>query len=404
MALKVLIIFGTRPEAIKLVPVICALQQDESITPVVCVTGQHREMLSQVLELFRVDVDIELNVDVSHLPISQSLAGMLTELEHVVTRVQPDVVLVQGDTTSCMAGALAAFYNQIPLVHIEAGLRTGNLLTPYPEEAHRQMVSRIADVHMVPTVGARDHLLRENINPASIHITGNTVVDALRLARDMLPENADALFIGRLVGQIKIPAARLMQRMVLITLHRRESIGETFSCLCNTIAECARKNPDWTFVYPVHLNPMIKEPAYQLLDGIPNIYLLPPQDYLTFVWLLARCELVVTDSGGVQEEAEALDKPLLIVRDRTDRPESLGNKKTVITGTDAAGVTKYLDSFLLEHRCSPEEMPGNSPRESIFGNGYSAQKIVTILKYRYVSAKKCVGDKIHTVDNNAELI
>ncbi len=209
MVLKVLIVFGTRPEAIKLAPVIHVLQQDGAIIPRVCVTRQHGEMLAQALDLFKIDVDIELKFDVAGLSISQSLAGMLSELHSVLVQEQPDVVLVQGDTTSCMAGALSAFYNRIPLVHIEAGLRTGNLLAPYPEEGHRQMVSRIADLHMVPTVGACDHLLRENISSARIHVTGNTVIDALRLAHDMFPEDADTAFARKLYEQFGIPMVRL---------------------------------------------------------------------------------------------------------------------------------------------------------------------------------------------------
>lgn len=386
MVLKVFIVFGTRPEAIKLAPVIRALQQDEATSPIVCVTRQHREMLVQALELFQIETDIELNVDVSGLSIDQSLAGMLSELNSVLVREQPDVVLVQGDTTSCMAGALAAFYNRIPLVHIEAGLRTGNLLAPYPEEAHRQMVSRIADLHMVPTVGARDHLLRENISQALIYVTGNTVIDALRLALNMFPENADRVFARNLYEQFNIPLVRLTKRMVLVTLHRRESIGAPFSELCDALVRCAKKHPDWSFVYPVHLNPQIDRSARQIFEGISNIYLLPPQDYLTFVWLLSRSEFVVTDSGGVQEEAEALGKPALIVRNCTDRPETLANKKSMVTTTNAGEFEKLIELFLSKHADSPITTLEGQAFESVFGDGYSAQKIVDIVKLKYCCA------------------
>lgn len=383
MVLKVLIVFGTRPEAIKLAPVIHVLQQDGAIKPRVCVTRQHGEMLAQALDLFKIDVDIELKFDVAGLSISQSLAVMLSELHSVLVQEQPDVVLVQGDTTSCMAGALSAFYNRIPLVHIEAGLRTENLLAPYPEEGHRQMVSRIADLHMVPTVGARDHLLRENISSALIHVTGNTVIDALRLAHDMFPEDADTAFARKLYEQFGIPMVRLLKRMVVVTLHRRESIGAPFLELCGVLARCATQHPDWSFVYPVHLNPLINRSAHQIFEGISNIYLLPPQDYLTFVWLLSKSSFVVTDSGGVQEESEALGKPALIVRNCTDRPETLRNKKSLVTTTNAQEFEKLINLFLLEYGSSPITTLDNQVCDGIFGDGYSAQKIVNILKLKY---------------------
>lgn len=386
MKIKILTVFGTRPEAIKLIPVIRALNSDKDVDAKVCVTYQHRHMLTQVLELFDVKVDEQLENEPVNQSLSQSQARMLDGLDKIIARLKPDLVLVHGDTSSCLAGALAAFYHQVPVLHIEAGLRTENLRAPFPEEAHRQMVARIASLHFVPTAHARSHLLAENIAADSIYITGNTIVDALVVVSQQIEQLPESSFKSQLQQQTGMVSCEIVRPMVLITLHRRESSGEKFRSLCKGILQVAKANPDWTFVFPVHLNPAVNEPARKILGDAPNVYLIPPQDYRAFIWLLMKAELVITDSGGVQEEAEVLGKPLFIVRDKSDRPESLVRASTRLVGTTPSDLILHLNAFFESRNASAVLQSGTENVWSdIFGDGQAAQRIVNIIKHKYVN-------------------
>jgi len=396
MKIKILTVFGTRPEAIKLVPVIRALNSDKDIDAKVCVTYQHHHMLTQVLELFDVKVDEQLEHEPANQSLSQSQARMLEGLDKIIAELNPDLVLVHGDTSSCLAGALAAFYHQIPVLHIEAGLRTGNLCAPFPEEAHRQMVARIANLHFVPTARARAHLLAENIAADSIYVTGNTIVDALAVVSQQIQQLPESSFEYQLQQQTGMASCEIARPLVLITLHRRESSGEKFRSLCKGMRQVAKANQDRTFVFPVHLNPAINEPARKILGDVPNVYLIPPQDYRVFIWLLMKAELVITDSGGVQEEAEVLGKPLFIMRDISDRPESLVRASTRLVGTAASDLILQLNEFFeLRKTSAVTEAGTESVWSGIFGDGQAAQRIVNVIKHKYV--------KDVTDDNTVEL-
>jgi UDP-N-acetylglucosamine 2-epimerase (non-hydrolysing) len=386
MKIKVLTVFGTRPEAIKLVPVIRALNSDKDIDARVCVTYQHRHMLTQVLELFDVKVDEQVENEPVNQSLSQSQARMLDGLDKIIAKLKPDLVLVHGDTSSCLAGALAAFYRQVPVLHIEAGLRTGNLRAPFPEEAHRQMVARIAKLHFVPTVRARAHLLAENIPADSIYVTGNTVVDTLAVISQQIKQLPESHFEYQLLRQTGMAPQELACPLVLITLHRRESTGEIFHSLCEGILQVAKANKDWIFLFPLHPNPAVNDPARKILGDLPNVYLIPPQSYQFFIWLLAKAELVITDSGGVQEEAEVLGKPLFIVRDESDRPESLARASTKLVGTASSDLILHVSQFFESRKTSALAHSGDvSVWSGIFGDGQAAQRIVNIIKHKYVN-------------------
>lgn len=388
MRIKVLTVFGTRPEAIKLVPVIRAFNREDGIESRVCVTFQHREMLTQVLDLFDIKVDEQLenysNEQSVGNSLSRSLGRMVDGLGGVIQRLKPDVVVVHGDTSSCLAGALAAFYQQVPVVHIEAGLRTGNLGAPFPEEAHRQMVARTASLHLVPTERAREHLLAENISTDSIHVTGNTIVDALLMVRERIEQFSDGYFERQLRQQIGTKTYDFALPLVMITLHRRESSGEKFRALCKAIRQTAQTNLDRVFVFPLHLKPEVSEPAKQILENVPNIYLIPPQTYHVFIWLLIKAELVITDSGGVQEEAEVLGKSVFIVRDQSDRPEALERVSARLVGTDPSNLVVQVNQFFKAKDTSDvKQSEMVSISSSVFGDGQSAQQITSIIKHKY---------------------
>lgn len=390
MRIKILTVFGTRPEAIKLVPVIRALNSDKDIDAKVCVTFQHRQMLTQVLELFAINVDEQLdNEPVNQYlgqSLSQSQARMLEGLDKAIARQKPDLVLVHGDTSSCLAGAVAAFYRQVPVIHIEAGLRTGNLHAPFPEEAHRQMVARVASLHLVPTARARANLLAENITTDSIYVTGNTIVDVLAMVREQIEQFPGGYFEQQLRQQAGMAGYDFVRPLVLITLHRRESSGAKFRALCKAILQVAQANQDRTFVLPLHLNPEVNKPARQILGDAPNIYLIPPQNYQVFVWLLMRAELVITDSGGVQEEAEVLGKPVFIVRDQSDRPESLARASAILVGTDPSNLIIQANQFFkVRNPPAIEQAEMQNIQAGIFGDGQAAQRIVNIIKRKYGS-------------------
>lgn len=366
--LRPLLIFGTRPEAIKMAPVVEACRRrSEAIEPIVCLTGQHREMLAQVTEYFGLAADVHLDV----MTPNQTLAGLsarcLEALDEVLVRFAPDCVVAQGDTTTVMAAALAAFYRRIPLVHVEAGLRTGNLLAPWPEEFNRRIADLVTALHCAPTQRAADALLAEGASPKTVHVTGNTVIDAL--LRTAQRERASA---ARWQAKYAMLADR---QMVLITGHRRENFGQGFADICRAIATLAQQFPACQFVYPVHLNPNVQQPVRGALGNRPNVHLLPPVPYPEFVWLMDRSTLILTDSGGVQEEAPSLGKPVLVMREMTERPEvvELGAARLVGTSIDAIvdGVSTLLTDPAAYAACRLARNP--------YGDGHAAERIVELM-------------------------
>jgi UDP-N-acetylglucosamine 2-epimerase (non-hydrolysing) len=366
MPLKVLSIFGTRPEAIKMAPVIRALgQQPDEFTSVVCVTAQHRQMLDQVLSLFAITPDYDLNLMTADQTLAQLTASALTQLDQVLAREKPDWVLVQGDTTTALTGALAAFYQRVKVAHVEAGLRTGDKSQPFPEEINRVLADAICDLHFAPTAAARDHLLREGIRDQSIVVTGNTVIDALL---DIAARDYDWQ-IGELAS---VPHDK---RLVLVTAHRRENFGQPLENICAALRELAARFPDAQFVYPVHLNPNVQRVVHQTLGNLRNVTLLPPLEYLPLVQLLRQATLVLTDSGGLQEEAPSLGKPVLVLREVTERPEGIAAGTVKLVGTDTATIVRET-AHLLTDQTEYERMARAS---NPYGDGQASQRILASL-------------------------
>ena len=366
---RILSVFGTRPEAIKMAPVVRALENDSRFQSLVCVTAQHRRMLDQVLEVFGVTPDYDLDVMTAGQDLTDITIGVLSGLRDVIIEAAPDMVLVHGDTTTTLAATLAGYYARVPVAHVEAGLRTGNRYSPWPEEINRKVASAVATLHFAPTERARLNLLKENVAPADIFVTGNTVVDALLSIVGRIESSPD--LCHSLSQEVPLREDR---RTVLITGHRRENFGDGFERICKAIAVLAGR-PDVEIVYPVHLNPNVREPVERLLGGIANVRLLPPLDYLPFVNLLRRSHLILTDSGGVQEEAPSLGKPVLVMRDTTERPEAVeaGTVRLVGTVVDkiVSEATRLLDDEAAYRAMSVAHNP--------YGDGHAAHRITSAL-------------------------
>ncbi len=367
MNTSVLVILGTRPEAIKLAPVIRRLK--DSIGPQgpvrVCSTGQHQEMLEPVLELFRIKPDIQLDVMRPDQKLPDLASRLLDRLRRVFEESRPRLVLVQGDTTTAFIGALCAFYDQVPVGHVEAGLRTRDLERPFPEELNRQIVSRIARYHFAPTESARRNLLEEGIPADQIWVTGNTVIDALLETAAMPCQFAQPLSGILAAGR----------RLILVTAHRRESFGGPFRQICRALLEIARRHPECDLIYPVHLNPNVRKDARQFLERVPNIHLIPPLDYLPFVHLMNRSHLILTDSGGIQEEAPSLGKPVLVLRERTERPEAVEAGTVRIVGFEEARIVGETER-LLQDAAHYESM---SRAINPYGDGHASERIVPVV-------------------------
>ena len=371
MSIKTLCVFGTRPEAIKMAPLVQALEQDERFTNRLCVTAQHREMLDQVLSLFELRPDYDLNLMRPGQDLTDLTSGILQGMKAVFETQRPDVVLVHGDTATTFATTLAAYYQQIPVAHIEAGLRTGDIYSPWPEEANRKLTSTIAAWHFAPTDSASQHLRNEGIHPDTIHITGNTVIDALLQVVQKL-ENDTALQ-QQLAERFHF--LRPERRMILVTGHRRESFGGGFERICQALADTAKAYPEVDIVYPVHLNPNVREPVNRLLASIPNVHLIEPQDYQPFVYLMNRAHLILTDSGGIQEEAPSLGKPVLVMRDTTERPEAIQAGTVKLVGTDSARIIREI-AHLLD---TPQAWQAMSIAHNPYGDGNACQRIIHAL-------------------------
>lgn len=369
---RILVTFGTRPEAIKMAPVVNELRRSHfSADTRVCITAQHRQMLDQVLEIFSIKPDFDLDLMRAEQQLGELTARVLTGVDGVLSEYRPDMVLVQGDTTTAFATSLAAYYQRIPVAHVEAGLRTGNIYAPWPEEINRRLTGAIARVHFAPTVLARDNLLREGIDPAAIHVTGNTVVDAVLSVVERLRGS-------RQLGETFTRQFAFLdpgRKLVLVTGHRRESFGDGFENICEALRALAAR-ADVQIVYPVHLNPNVQTPVQRILGGTPNVHLLPPLDYLPFVYLMDRAYLIVTDSGGIQEEAPSLGKPVLVMRDTTERPEAVGAGTVRLVGTQRARIIAEA-ARLLDSRAEYQAM---ARAHNPYGDGHAAERITEALR------------------------
>tara|TARA_Y100000588_G_C14278042_1_gene935391 strand:+ start:97 stop:1275 length:1179 start_codon:yes stop_codon:yes gene_type:complete len=370
---KILTVFGTRPEAIKMAPLVHALNQSSSFEAKCCVTAQHRQMLDQVLELFDIVPDYDLDIMQSGQTLNDVTARIIQELKPILQEFQPDVVLVHGDTATTFAASLAAYYEQIDVGHIEAGLRTGNLYSPWPEEANRRLTGVLTRYHFAPTENAKRNLIQENFNPKDIHVTGNTVIDALLMVREKIENNKD---LNNSLS-LQFPFLDTSKKMVLVTGHRRESFGQGFENICKALAETALRHPDVQVVYPMHLNPNVREPVNRILGDISNIYLIEPQQYLPFIYLMDRAHIILTDSGGIQEEAPSLGKPVLVMRDTTERPEAVEAGTVKLVGTNIKSIINDLNKLLLDE----EEYKKMSFSHNPYGDGSACGYILDALNH-----------------------
>lgn len=365
-----LIVFGTRPEAIKMAPLIKQMKYN-NLNFRVCVTGQHRKMLDQVLEIFEIEPDYDLDIMSNQQTLSSITSSILQKIQPIIEEYKPTVIFVHGDTTTSFATSLAAYYNRIDIAHIEAGLRTNNIYSPYPEEGNRKLIAAITKYHFTPTQTSRDNLLRENTPDKNIYITGNTVIDALFTAINKINKNTTLL--NKYKSQFNFLNS---DKIILITGHRRENFGEGFENICQAILELSLLHPEVQFVYPVHLNPNVREPVNRLLSGKSNIHLIEPLDYLSFIYLMNSSYLILTDSGGIQEEAPSLGKPVLVMRETTERPEAVKSGTVKLVGTSKNMIIEQVH-LLLTNKIEYNKM---SQAHNPYGDGSAAIKIISILQ------------------------
>ena len=386
---KIMLVFGTRPEAIKIAPLVIALKKEKAVFETfVCVTGQHREMLDQVLHIFDIKPDFDLNIMQQGQDLYDITCRVLTGMRDILKTVQPDIVLVHGDTTTSSAAALAAFYQQIPVGHVEAGLRTYNIYSPWPEEMNRQLTGRIATYHFAPTPLSRENLLKENVEQRHIIVTGNTVIDALhiivnRLKNDkVLAAKQEEVLrqAGYDVNRLKESVNSKHRRLVLITGHRRENFGEGFIHICTAIKDLAKKYPDVDFVYPMHLNPNVRKPIHEVfgkdLTGLGNMFFIEPLNYIEFIYLMEKSVIVLTDSGGIQEEAPGLGIPVLVMRDTTERPEAVTAGTVELVGTDYEKIVNGVSTLLDDAKAYEKMSKATNP----YGDGKASQRILDYIK------------------------
>lgn len=381
---RVLLVFGTRPEAIKMAPLVKEFQKlSDRFETIVCVTGQHREMLDQVLNIFEIIPDYDLNIMKQGQDLYDVTARVLMGMRDVLKEAQPNVVLVHGDTTTSTAAALAAFYQQIPVGHVEAGLRTHDIYSPWPEEMNRQITGRIATYHFAPTPLSRQNLLAEGVKEEHIHVTGNTVIDALYMVVDKIKNDKDLdIVLENQLKQAGYDVNRLAggKKLVLITGHRRENFGDGFIHMCTAIKDLTQKYPDVDFVYPMHLNPNVRKPIHEVfgedLSNLGNMFFIEPLEYLSFVYLMEKSTIVLTDSGGIQEEAPGLGKPVLVMRDTTERPEALEAGTVKLVGTDYDKIVNEVSALLDNQACYEKMSKAVNP----YGDGKACERIVMNLE------------------------
>lgn len=353
-------------------PLVHALAQDEAFESRVCVTAQHRQMLDQVVNLFNIKPDYDLNIMQPGQGLTEITSRILLGLKPVLEAFKPDVVLVHGDTTTALSASLAAFYQQIPIGHVEAGLRTGDLLSPWPEEGNRRLTGNLAKWHFAPTELSRNNLLREGVDAGRITVTGNTVIDALFWVRDLLQKSPD--LTAQLAGRYDFICRD--KKLILVTGHRRESFGRGFERICSALAEIAKRHADVQIIYPVHLNPLVREPANRILQGIDNVILIDPQDYLPFVYLMDQAYLILTDSGGIQEEAPSLGKPVLVMRNTTERPEAVDAGTVKLVGTETDNIVREVSRLLTDDDAYQTMTRAHNP----YGDGLACRRILDALK------------------------
>lgn len=368
---KVLTVFGTRPEAIKMAPLVHALAADERFEAKCCVTAQHREMLDQVLELFEITPDYDLNLMKAGQTLNEVTARILLELKPVLQEFKPDVVLVHGDTATTFAASLAAYYEQIAVGHVEAGLRTGNIYSPWPEEANRKLTGALTKYHFAPTETSQQNLLQENYAPENIFVTGNTVIDALLMVKEKIEQDADLK--ATLAAQF--PYLDESKKLILVTGHRRESFGGGFERICEALAQTAKQHPEVQILYPMHLNPNVREPVNRILGSVENVLLIEPQQYLPFIYLMDRAHIILTDSGGIQEEAPSLGKPVLVMRDTTERPEAVAAGTVKLVGTNVEKIVSNLNTLITDSEAYQAMSFAHNP----YGDGNACQRILDAL-------------------------
>lgn len=376
---KVLLVFGTRPEAIKMAPLVKAFEKESSVESKVCVTAQHREMLDQVLEMFEIVPDYDLNLMKPGQDLYDITANVLSGMKSVLEDFKPDVVLVHGDTTTTSSTALAAFYQKIKVGHVEAGLRTHDMYSPWPEEANRQITRVLANYHFAPTTTSKENLLRENKNEKNIIVTGNTVIDALFLALDKIEkdESLQTKVIQDIESKFINSTFKIQNsKFILVTGHRRENHGQGFINICEALKTIAINNPEIDVVYPVHLNPNVQKPVKEILSDTPNVHLIDPLQYESFIYMMNKSYFIITDSGGVQEEAPSLGKPVLVMRDTTERPEALEAGTVKLVGTNKEAIIQEAQK-LLDDKISYEKM---SKAHNPYGDGKACERIVNFLK------------------------
>ena len=374
---KILIVFGTRPEAIKMAPLVKEFQKyPQEFETKVCVTAQHREMLDQVLDLFEITPEYDLDIMKPGQDLYDVTSNVLLGMKSVLTEFKPDVVFVHGDTSTTFAASLAAFYQQIKVAHIEAGLRTGDIYSPWPEEANRQLTTQITAYHFAPTATSKENLLKENVNEKNIEVTGNTVIDALFLALDKIKDNPK--LEQQIIHQLSTMNYQLQndKKIILVTGHRRENHGQGFINICSALKEIALSNPNIDIVYPVHLNPNVQKPVKELLTDVANIYLIEPLQYEQFIYMMDKSYFIITDSGGVQEEAPSLGKPVLVMRDTTERPEALDAGTVKLVGTDTQLIIKEAQELIYNTKAYELMSKASNP----YGDGHACQKIVDFLR------------------------
>lgn len=371
MIRKVLVVCGTRPEAIKLAPVIKALHLSPTIRPVLCITGQHKEMLQNVLEVFSLEADFNLEVMLEGQTLSQLQSRLFTELDAVVGKTFPDIVMVHGDTASAFCASVVAYNHRIAVVHVEAGLRTRDLYSPWPEEGNRKLIAALSLLHFAPTRRAADNLKEEGISEDKIYITGNTVIDALMMAKTEVGKRDIAKAF-----QLRFPSIDFARKVILVTGHRRENFGKGFEDICKGLSRLSRAYPDIEIVYPVHLNPKVKDIVSDQLEGIKNIHLIPPLNYLEFVFLMDSSFFILTDSGGIQEEAPSLGKPVLVMRDTTERPEAVAAGTVKLVGTCPDSIFKFSQKLIEDYGFYRKMSNSSNP----FGDGLASGKIVKVLE------------------------
>lgn len=382
---RILSVFGTRPEVIKMAPVIHALEASEKFESFICTTSQHRQMQDQMMQLFNLKADYDLNLMKPGQGLNYIASEVLAGVDKILENESFDMVLVQGDTTTTFAASLAAYYRRVPVGSIEAGLRTYDLEQPYPEEANRQLTSRIAKLHFAPTQQARENLLKEHVDPEQISVTGNTVIDALFYMQDKISKQKVSVMLPEVVQNI----INTRKNYILITGHRRESFGPGFLQICQAIKQLAVKFPLWHFVYPVHLNPNVQNPVNEVLIGLDNVHLIGPVDYAPFVYLMDHCKIVLTDSGGVQEEAPSLGKPVLVMREVTERPEGIESGTAKIVGTNSSHIVSSVSELISSKSAYDKMANAVNP----YGDGTASRVIIDVLERNLINEKICSFSK-----------